>query len=86
MGSMEGVMKTSDNACCYPNVLTTMVVTTGGIREVTVDGTIGGEVTRLVFLVAFITKCGVCDKVMRRRAAMGKAVMEGRKEGRNIFI
>ena len=70
-------MKTSDQASCYPNVLTTKVVTSGGIREVTEDGTIGGVVTIFVFRVAFITKCGLCDKEMRRRAPIGKAVMGG---------
>ena len=47
---MERVMKTSEKAGLYLNALKTMVMTTGDIGEVTVDGKIVEVVTSFTFL------------------------------------
>ena len=74
---MERVRKTSEKAGLYLNVLKTKVMTTGDIGEVAVDGKTVEVVTKFLFLGALITKGGLCDKEIRRRIAMGKAVMGG---------
>ena len=61
----------------YLNEGNTKVMTTGDIGEVTVDGKDIEVVTKFVFLVALITKDGLCEKEVRGRIAMGKAAAGG---------
>ena len=74
---VERVRRASEKAGLYLNVGKTKVMTTGDIREVTVDGKDIEVVTKFVFLGALITKDGLCEKEVRRRIAMGKAAMGG---------
>ena len=75
---VERVRRDSEKAGLYNvNVGKTMVMTTGDIGEVTVDGKDIEVVTNFVFLGALITEDGLCEKEVRRRIAMGKAAMGG---------
>ena len=74
---VERVRRASEKAGLYLNVGKTKVMTTGDIGEVTVDGKDIEVVTKFVFLGALITKDGLWEKEVRRRIAMGKAVIGG---------
>ena len=72
---VERVRRASEKAGLYLKVGKTNVLSTRNIGEVTVDGKAIEVVTKFVFLLALITKDGLCEKVVRRRIAMGKAAM-----------
>ena len=77
---VERVRRASEKAGLYMNAGETKVMTTGDIGKVTVDGKDIEVVTKFVFLVALITKDGLCEKEVRRRIAiisMGKSAMGG---------
>ena len=73
----ERVRRASEKAGLYLNVGKTKVMTTGDMGEVTVDGKDIEVVTKFVFLGALINKDGLWEKEVRRRIAMGKAVIGG---------
>ena len=75
---VERIRRDRENAGLDLNVGKTKVMTTGDIREVTVDGKDIEIVTKFVFLGALITKDGLCEKEVRRRIVpMEKAAMGG---------